>query len=372
MKESILPNSIIYGLRAEDGDSGDNGQITYSLQGTSRFFQVDSRSGDVRLKNSLDYESQKRHTFVVRAADGGSPSKTSSVQINIVVQDVNDNFPTFGQDIYTVDLDEDTPVNTRFLQVTATDMDTGSNGLITYSVQQGAYSHVFGVFANDGFLYNKVTLDREQMEQYVVKVVATDSGIPAKSSTAEIQISILDANDNTPTFLEDSYHFFISENLPSDTRVGAVRATDSDQRDNDQLRYSIIGSSSAVKIDARSGELKTKEPLDREEREEYSFPVSVTDKGSPPRTATVNVKVTILDVNDNDPNFDRSGSYTADVEENQPKGTIVTQVSARDLDKGENSTITYAFGKFSDQIIHHICLPYSSVFYVLIQNTFLL
>ena len=261
VKENIQPDSIIYGLRAEDGDSGDKGLITYSLQGTSRFFQVDSRSGDVRLTSSLDYESQKRHTFVVRAADSGSPSKTSSVQINIVVQDVNDNFPSFGQNVYTVDLDEDTTINTRFLQVTATDMDTGSNGLVTYSLQQSAYSHIFGIFANDGFLYNKVNLDREKMEQYVIMVVATDNGIPTKSSTAEIRINILDANDNTPTFVEDSYHFFVSENLPADIRVGSVHATDSDQRDNDQLRYSIVGSSSAIKIDTQSGELKTKESL---------------------------------------------------------------------------------------------------------------
>ena len=344
VKENIQPDSIIYGLRADDGDSGDNGRVTYSLQGTSRFFQVDSRSGDVRLTNSLDYESQKRHTFIVRAADGGNPSKTSSAQINIVVQDVNDNFPSFGQKVYTVDLDEDILINTRFLQVTATDMDTGSNGLVTYSLQQGAYSHIFGIFANDGFLHNKVNLDREQMEQYTINVVATDNGIPTKSSTAEIRINILDANDNTPTFVEDSYHFFVSENLPEDTRIGSVRATDSDQRDNDQLRYSIIGRSSAINIDPQSGELKTKEHLDREQREQYSFSVSVTDEGSPPRTATVNVKVTVLDANDNDPVFDRN-SYSGKVEENQPKGKPVIQVSARDSDKGENSTVTYAFGE---------------------------
>ena len=306
---------------------------------------MDSRSGDVRLTNSLDYESQKRHTFIVRAADGGAPAKTSSVQINIVVQDVNDNFPTFGQSVYTVDLDEDTLVNTRFLQVTATDMDTGSNGLVTYHLQQGAYSHIFGIFANDGYIYNKAVLDREQIKQYVLKIVATDNGIPSKSSTAEIRINIQDANDNTPTFLEDSYQFFVSENLPSNTRIGSVHATDSDQRDNDQLRYSIIGTSSAVGINARSGELRTKEPLDRENREEYTFSVSVRDKGSPPRTATVNVRLTVLDVNDNDPIFDRRGSYIADVDENQPKGSIVAQVSARDSDKGENSSVTYTFGK---------------------------
>ena len=99
---------------------------------------------------------------------------------------------------------------------------------------------------------------------------------------------------------------------------------------------------------------KLRNPFDREEREEYSFSVSVTDKGSPPRTATVNVKVTVLDDNDNDPVFDRSGSYIADVEENQRKGTIVAQVSARDSDKGENSTITYDFGKYMDQLSKEI------------------
>ncbi len=347
VKENLAPGSVIYGLRAVDTDSGANGRVTYALQSggaADTFFSIDARTGDIRLKSALDYESQKRHTFVVTATDGGAPGRSSSVQVNIVVQDVNDKAPVFSQSTYTVDLDESTPVNTRFMQVTATDMDTGSNGLVTYSLQQGPSSHVFGIFANDGFVYNKVPLDREQTEMYVLRVVAKDGGMPAKSSTAEIHINVLDANDNTPVFLEDSYHFYIEENLPSGSHIGTVRATDSDQRDSDQLRYSVIGASSAVAVDPRTGQLRTQRALDREEREEYSFSVSVSDQGSPPHTATVNVRVTVLDVNDNSPVFDRRDGYVADVLENQPKGTVVAQVSARDADKGENGTVTYTFG----------------------------
>ncbi len=345
VKENVAPRSIIYGLRAEDGDSGSNGQVQYSIQVSSSFFEVDSGSGDIRVRRALDYESQKLHTFLVRASDGGTPSKSSSVQINIVVQDVNDNPPIFTQNTYSVDIDEGTPISTKFLQVTATDMDTGNNGLLRYSLQEGAYSHIFGIYANDGYIYNRLNLDREHREQYTLNALVADSGIPAKTSTAQVVINILDANDNTPTFQEDSYNFYISENLPAGTQVGYVHATDSDQRDNTQLRYSVVGSSSAFRLDSRSGELKTKQGLDREKKEEHSFSVRVTDDGSPPRTATVNVKVTVLDVNDNAPVFDRQGIYIAKIDENQPKGTLVTQVSARDLDSGENSTITYSFGK---------------------------
>ncbi len=346
VKENVAPRSIIYGLRAEDGDSGSNGQVQYSIQGSSSFFEVDSASGDIRVRRALDYESQKLHTFLVRASDGGIPSKSSSVQINIVIQDVNDHFPLFSQSKYSVDIDEGTPISTKFLQVTASDMDTGNNGLLRYSLQEGPYSHMFGIYANDGYIYNRVNLERENREKYTLNALVADSGIPAKTATAQVVINILDAIDNTPTFQEDSYHFYISENLPAGTLVGYVSATDNDQRDNTQLRYTLVGSSSAFRLNSRNGELKTKQSLDREKKEEYSFSVRVTDDGSPPRTATVNVKVTLLDVNDEAPVFDRQGSYLAKIDENQPKGTLVIQVSARDADKGENSTITYSFGKY--------------------------
>ena len=261
----------------------------------------------------------------------------------INVQDVNDNAPAFGKTSYEFEVSESVKLNTKFAQLTAEDADSGNNERITYLIHNGANAEVFGIFPSDGFLYTRTMLDHEAVDRYDLHIVAIDNGIPAMSTTVPVTIRVLDANDNGPTFDEASYTFRVTENRPPHSVVGFVTASDSDT--SDVLRYELVEKSERFAVVETSGEIITHVALDREMRETYRLTVHVSDQGAPPNTATIDVQIVVDDVNDNSPVFDRVGHYVVDVEENQPEGTIVTQVSARDGDKGDNGTVSYYFGE---------------------------
>ena len=345
VKEDTSLTEVIYVVQATDKDSGLNGQVRYSVTQGQSFFTVDTESGQLKLRQKLDYETAEKHNVKVMAFDLGKPSMNSTMSLIIDVQDVNDNKPAFNQSHYSMRIYESIALNTKFGRVFATDKDSGNNARITYRLSENANMDTFGIFADDGFIYNKIKLDREKNEKYNFEVLAIDNGIPSKTATATVSINVMDTNDNSPEFNEKSYHFDIQEEKPRLSYVGTVSAYDPDQANSDHLRYSIFSRGSGnpnFRINELSGVIETMLPVDREAQDTYEFVVSVTDGGIPPRESTVPVKINILDINDNAPVFQHQGFYQTSIKENEPKGTPVIQVSAYDKDKGENRTITYS------------------------------
>ena len=357
VSEDTPLSSTIYVVDARDSDSGDNGRVRYSLANSSNLFIINSQSGCIKLRRKLDYEQRTQHKFVVIATDSGRPTKKSMMDVTINVQDVNDNAPVFDKTVYEFKVSESVRPNTKFAQLVATDADSGNNARVTYLIHNGANLNVFGIFPSDGFLYTKTALDHEVRDYYDLQVVAIDNGIPAMSTTVSVTIRILDVNDNGPAFDEASYTFHVTENRPPHSIVGFVTASDSDT--SDTLRYELEDKTGSFIVSESSGEVITRVALNRESRETYHLTVHVSDQGEPPNTATVEVTVTVDDVNDNSPVFDRKGHYRVDVDENQPEGTLVTQVSARDKDKGHNGTVSYYFSQgqwLSHSAVSHLVL----------------
>ena len=343
VSEDTPLSSTIYVVDARDADSGDNGRVRYSLANSSNLFVINSQSGCIKLRRKLDYEQRTQHKFVVIATDSGRPTKKSMMDVTINVQDVNDNAPVFDKNAYEFKVSESVRPNTKFAQPVATDADSGNNARVTYLIHNGANLNLFGIFPSDGFLYTKTALDHEVQDYYDLQVVAIDNGIPAMSTTVPVTIRILDVNDNGPAFDEVSYTFHVTENRPPHSIVGFVTASDSDT--SDTLLYELEDKTGSFIVSGTSGEIITRVALNRESRETYRLTVHVSDQGEPPNTATVEVTVTVDDVNDNSPVFDRVGHYRVDVDENQPEGTHVTKVSARDKDKGQNGTVSYYFSQ---------------------------
>ena len=113
-------------IQASDIDEGANAEVEFLLNAASSFFEVENSTGAILLTASLDRETLAQHTISVIARDKGSPSKTSSpVTITIVVDDVNDNSPVFSQNLYSVNVSENTGPGVPLLLLAATDNDTG-------------------------------------------------------------------------------------------------------------------------------------------------------------------------------------------------------------------------------------------------------
>lgn len=346
VSEDITHLTTIYSAHATDKDSraNGNGEVKYRLGETfNNLFSIDSTSGEVRLSvgAKLNYEDRQQYELTIIAHDQGqSVQRSSTMTLVINVQDSNDNPPVFAHSAFATYISEAAAVSSSITQITADDKDKGENGRITFSVVESEFSEYFGIFPSDGVLYLKKVLDREVKSQYVIQVKARDHGLPSLSATAQVTIYVEDYNDNKPQIAESSYQFSIEENLPSDTSVGRILATDADEGNNALLQYDLVPPQDKFYITS-TGVILTTKSLDRELKDTFDFEVRVQDSGSPPQHSVVPVHITVSDVNDHTPTIMNS-QFSERVDENQPKGIRVVQIVAQDLDAGENGTISFS------------------------------
>ncbi|CAH0559984.1 unnamed protein product [Brassicogethes aeneus] len=347
--ENVDINVPLYAAHAKDKDSGSNGIVRYRIANNNeKLFEIDPKLGHLSLLRNLDYETKQRHSLVITATDMGHPALSSNLTVIVEVQDVNDNPPVFERSEYSLQVSESLAVNSQILQLTAIDSDTGNNARITYRLMPSNNSDdsdvkdIFGIFPNSGWLYLKETLDREKKDKYILTVAATDNGTPSETAVTKVYVDILDANDNDPTFVSESYEFKVEENLRRGTVVGKIKATDADAGVNAVIRYSLIPSNSSFQINAATGEITTKDQLDREQRDSHDLVAEAKDQGSPPRSARVSLKILVQDVNDNAPEIVDPQEDVVSVREEQPPGSEVVRVRAIDSDSGYNASITYS------------------------------
>ncbi|XP_040903712.1 protocadherin gamma-A11-like isoform X7 [Toxotes jaculatrix] len=169
-----------------------------------------------------------------------------------------------------------------------------------------------------------------------------------------ISIRVQDINDNSPQFKEDSLKFEIRESAVKGSLFLLDEAHDGDIGENSVQGYSLQ-QNDHFKLNVKSkgsgrkyGELVLDKELDREDKKEIMLLLTAFDGGSPQRSGTVVIHVTVLDANDNVPVFSQS-VYKASLPENSPLDTLVITVSATDADEGLHSEITYAFDHVSDE-----------------------
>lgn len=342
--ESHPLHTPLYVAHAWDPDLTPTSPIRYILaQNSNDLFGIDARLGELYLARRLDYETQQRHSLLISALDGAGLS--ANLSLSVEVQDVNDNPPVFERNEYHVEVPEGARLDSQILQVTAVDLDTGNNARLSYRLQG---SSKFRISSNMGWIFLAQNLDRETTDRYALTVLATDNGSPAATASASVLITILDDNDNEPRFEKEFYSFELLENLPSGTLVGSVTASDPDLGKNALLRYAVVQANSSFTVDPDTGEVTTREPLDRESKGVHELVLEARDQGTPSRAARVPLKVTVLDVNDNSPEIVDPQGDVVSVREEQPSGTEVARVRALDSDLGENASVTYTILKDRD------------------------
>ncbi|XP_061163889.1 protocadherin Fat 4-like [Saccostrea echinata] len=345
LKENSAVGHEVYYAFAKDEDSGSNGLVTYTLTANSNLFKVNPNSGMITLTRPYQKIYGMKFDLKVIASDSGSPSNSASMNITVHVTDVNDHNPVFPKTDYAITLEESTLVNTQFHTLTATDADMGRNAYLIYNITRGNDDGKFGIFPN-GKLYIAKPLDRETRDLYKLTVMAQDHGIPPRSSEVNVTIHILDSNDNRPRFLNQTYSFYVSENVPPGEKIGAVKALDADIGRNAELAFLLSEDQDNFTIDFQTGEITTLRTYDREAlisetgKDYYSVEVTVMDNGVKRQEDTITAHIYILDQNDNPPHFDRD-IYRTSVKENMAKYSFVYKVTATDLDIDENAALTY-------------------------------
>ncbi|NXC53077.1 PCD23 protein, partial [Aleadryas rufinucha] len=348
------PGTAVYIAHAEDKDSGLNGAIKYSIASKqSNAFNIDPSLGVVNLTRTVFAEKQQEYTLHIAAEDGGSPPLTSllvltvrrldSLAVKIVILDINDNTPSFMSSPLSYVM-EDVEVGFLVHHVIAKDPDEGRNGQVTYHILSGNENKAFVLDKITGLLTTAQFLDHEVQERYSLTVMALDDGSPALSATQVLTIIVLDVNDETPVFLKQLYETAVHENQDPGEFVIKVEAVDRDAGLNSLLQYEILPGAGyeKFKMNSDSGELVTAASLDRETQDVFSIKgSSCHDLGSPSRSSTAQLHITVLDENDHSPLFAKT-QYQISVTEDVEEGSAILDLSASDEDDGLNGEVTYS------------------------------
>ncbi|XP_077956811.1 protocadherin-19 isoform X3 [Gasterosteus aculeatus] len=339
---------------ASDPDSGTFGVQSYSIT-PNELFGLDiktrgdgSKIAELVVQKSLDRETQSHYTYEISAEDGGDPPKIGAVQLNIKVIDSNDNNPVFDVPVYTVNVMENSPINTLVIDLNATDPDEGTNGEVVYSFNSYVSENTRDAFKIDpgtGIITVNGVLDYEAANIYEIDVQAKDLGPNSIPAHCKVTVNVMDTNDNPPVINLLSLNtemVEVSENAQRGYVIALVRVSDKDSGANGKVQCRLQGnvpfrlqeyeSFSTILVDGR---------LDREQKDTYNLTIQAEDSGMPPLRATKSLVVKVTDENDNPPHFLKP-HYQEMVMENNLPGSCLLAVSAEDPDLGMNGTVSYS------------------------------
>ncbi|XP_006866306.1 PREDICTED: protocadherin gamma-B2 [Chrysochloris asiatica] len=356
LREDMPPGTSVLRVAATDKDEDVNAEITYSFHNVdeqvAHFFSLNERTGEITTKDYLDFEVAHTYTLSIEAKDSGDLAAHCSVQVDIL--DENDSAPEVIVTSVFTPLPEDSPRGTVIALIKTRDRDSGENGEV--------YCRVFGnnefkLKSSSNNYYKLVTdgtLDREQIPEYNITIMATDRGKPPLSSSTSLTVHIGDVNDNTPAFHQSTYLVHVAENNQPGSSIAQVRASDLDLGSSGQVSYSIVASdlepqalSSYVSVNAQSGVVFAQRAFDHEQLRAFKLTLQACDQGSPALCANVSLRVLVGDRNDNAPRvlypaLEPEGSALFDtVPRAAQPGYLVTKVVAVDADSGHNAWLSF-------------------------------
>ncbi|KAK3109056.1 hypothetical protein FSP39_021996 [Pinctada imbricata] len=347
LAENTAVGSTVTTYTATDSDASPDDIVSYSINSVTNsgisLFSIDASTAVIQLANSLDYETTTVYEITVFATDGGSLQGSGTVTVSVT--DINDNTPTCTTYAWTLDVNENTAASTSVISdFGCSDSDAGTSLTYTLSMTPSGAFSVSGTS-----LIVSGTLDYETTSSYSGTVTVSDGTM---STTICVTVSIGNLNDNTPSITGTTPSTIsLAEDTAVATSVCTMVATDADSGTFGELTYSIISGNSGSEflIDSRSGQISTTASLDYETTTSYSLTVQADDGGSPARSDTYVVSISVTDVNDNQPTCSPV-VYNVDVSETTATGTTITTMTCTD---GDSNTLSYAInsgnsaGKFA-------------------------
>uniref|UniRef100_H3BE22 Cadherin EGF LAG seven-pass G-type receptor 3 n=1 Tax=Latimeria chalumnae TaxID=7897 RepID=H3BE22_LATCH len=340
LNEDAVVGTSVLSVTAVDRDV--NSAVSYQITAgnTRNRFAISTQSGVglITLSLPLDYKQERRYALTVTASDR-ILHDTCHVYINIT--DANTHRPVFQSAHYSVSVNEDRPIGSTVVLISASDDDVGENARITYYLEDNLPQ--FRIDPDSGAITLQAELDYEDQMTYTLAITAKDNGIPQKSDTTYVEINVNDVNDNAPQFINAHYQGTVYEDASPFTSVLQISATDRDSHLNGRVQYTFQNGEDGdgdFTIEPTSGIVRTVRKLDRESVPVYELTAYAVDRGVPPQRTPVRIHVSVQDVNDNAPIFP-ADDFEVLVKENSIVGSVVAQVTASDPDEGTNAQIMY-------------------------------
>ncbi|XP_053285339.1 protocadherin alpha-2-like [Pleuronectes platessa] len=358
VKENASPGSLVIKLNATDADEDMNSKILYSFlkRGNidpSNIFDLNSETGEITVKGTLDWEETPAYEVRVQAMDQGPVPRSAHSKLLIEIIDVNDNAPEISVTSRMTPVKEDAELGTIVAFLTVSDTDGGTNGVVNCKVEGSVPFKLKSNYKNDYSLVVDGPLDRENTSLYNVTITAADEGSPPLSSTRVITVHVSDVNDNAPRFMEPVIKIYVKENSPTGSIIYTINASDPDLDSNAKLTYRLLDNSqtnipisSIVNINSETGEIISLQAFNFEELKTFQFKVQATDSGVPPLSSNVTVNIFILDENDNSPSvlspYSEHGSVNSEsIPFSAETGYFVAKIRAVDADSGYNALLSY-------------------------------
>lgn len=387
ISENVEIGSTVLKLMATDDDYETNAIVNYKILSetytapriqpskrthSSKFFGIDGSTGELRVFRALP--AQAEILLNISASDTGGLSDITAIKFKVI--DINDHAPMFEKTWYTFDISEGDYKHMVLGKIVATDEDYGDNANITYTLA-GNDLHPFYVAPLTGIIKINGELDRETKSFYEMKVIASDNSKKEKrlSSTAEIEISVLDVNDNAPLFTgfdeiltlngganrrisnaddimeslgEDElpyslpvYKAYLNRNTEPGTYVKQITAIDKDflGNGNGLVMYALRHNSLPYffEIDSRDGVITTIAPFHRYNGYEHiNLTVIASDLGIPSKSAVALLIVNLQGDNLYEEEYEPASSnsifqhkyYEIEVPENNVVPTMLLQINA--------------------------------------------
>ncbi|EDL76374.1 rCG49295, isoform CRA_j [Rattus norvegicus] len=303
--------TVIALIKTRDRDSGENGDVYCHVLGSEEFVLKSSSKNYYKLvtDRTLDREAIPEYNVTIVATDRGKPPLSSKVIITLHISDVNDNAPVFHQASYLVHVAENNPPGASIAQVSASDPDLGSNGLVSYSIiasdlEPRSLSSFVSMNQDSGVVYAQRSFDHEQLRSFQLTLQARDQGSPALSANVSMCVLVGDRNDNSPRVLYPTLEpdgSALFDMVPRAAEPGylvtKVVAVDADSGHNAWLSYHVLQASDPglFSLGLRTGEVRTARALGDRDSARQRLLVAVRDGGQPPLSATATLHLIFAD-----------------------------------------------------------------------------
>ncbi|XP_022254266.1 cadherin-23-like [Limulus polyphemus] len=363
--ENAQKGTTVAVIKAEDRDSGDFG--TTGIRFTELRGQIadklnlDPVTGVITVKTSehgFDRETTSQYYVTVEARDNNGKGNRNSVQLQILLEDVNDNVPRFLLPRYEARINENEAnfLSPLVVQARDDDLNGTKNSEVRYQIIRGDQENNFSIDSVSGEIKPRTPLDFEKIAQgkgdirtFTLTVQAYDLGLPSLHSDVSVVIYVQDKNDFSPVFQHSFYTKSIPEDTTENTPVVQVLAFDGDHSpSNSRVVYRIqSGAQDKFVIDANSGVISVAQGANLDpdrtspKTSSYTLQVVALDGGigEDQRQAVVLVNISITDVNNKAPTL--TVPETLRILEDAPLGYHVTKVVASDLD--DRPVLRYSF-----------------------------
>ncbi|XP_029645575.1 protocadherin beta-13-like isoform X1 [Octopus sinensis] len=343
----------------------EHGSVTFSQlhESISEDFELFNitNSGKMYTTQILDAESLCKYNSecfkMVEIAVRHEESFVRILEIKIIIDDINDNAPEFSSKQIKLQFSETDREGFMKSIPNALDKDVSTlYNQINYQLYKNL-DEPFSLSVNkkvDGTakigIMLEEALDRELKDSYTLQVIARDGGSPPKEGILDIQISVTDENDNSPSFSQDIYNVSINNGFRKDIPVFVLHATDLDSGKNGEILYQFGSKTSPLAkshftINEKTGEIFQSRTNYGERKQMYKLYIEAIDNGNPPLSSTAIVLINILNEENNAPRIDmkfvsKFEGNRVTISEGVKVGSFIAYVKVIDNDVGLNGEVS--------------------------------